>query len=134
MEHLRQTCEDLGLIGLFLHGSRATGHARPDSDYDVAFLTRHGADAEAVEAGLLPVLAGHFQCDEREVDLQNLRTSPPHFRVRVLHYGNLLYLGDSTELARFYTASLSMDRDTRYFTRPFREALRKRIRDGSFAS
>lgn len=133
-ESLTQTCEKLDLVALLLHGSRVSGFARSDSDYDIAYLSRHGDDTRPIESALLPALAHALKCDERQVDLQNLRTAPPHFRTRVLHYGRLLYLGDSTELARFHAVSLSMDRDTRIFTQPFREALRRRIREGSFAS
>lgn len=134
MEKLEETCKKLPLVALLLHGSRATGHSRQDSDFDFAYLARYGVDTAPVENSLLPALAQAFGCDEALVDLQDLRSSPPHFRVRTLHYGRTLYVADPTELARFYTSSLSMDRDTQYFTRPFREALRQRIRDGEFAS
>ena len=76
------------------------------------FCQPHEADARIVENSLIPVLAEAFGCQERDVDLQNLRQAPPHFRVRVLHYGKLLYCGDKTELARFHASSVSMDRDT----------------------
>lgn len=134
MDKLFDICQELNLLGLFLHGSRATGHARPDSDYDFAFLPTHEADPRVVENRLIPALAEAFGCEERDVDLQNLRLAPPHFRVRVTHYGKVLYCGNKTELARFHAASVSMDRDTQYHTRPYREALRKRIREGTFAS
>lgn len=88
-------------MALYLHGSRALGSHREDSDYDYAYLAPHGAPVEPVEDRLLPLLAEHHATDEREIDLQNLRQAPPYFRVRVFEHGQLLYCGDSTELARF---------------------------------
>jgi predicted nucleotidyltransferase len=133
-QYLKQTCEELGLIALYLHGSVATGNERPDSDIDFAFLLPHGQDPGPVEDVLLPLLSKEFNRDESEVDLQNLRQAPPHFRVRVLEQGRLLQLGDSTELARFHASSVSEDRDLEHYLRPFRQAMKKRIREGRFAS
>ena len=121
-------------MALYLHGSRALGSHREDSDYDYAYLAPHGAPVEPVEDRLLPLLAEHHATDEREIDLQNLRQAPPYFRVRVFEHGQLLYCGDSTELARFQTSSLSESWDLEIFLRPFREAMLRRIREGRFAS
>ena len=134
LDQLQRACTSLGIVALYLHGSRATGHARPDSDLDVAFLAQHGQDTGPVEDALLPLLASTFEIDEADVDLQNLRLAPPPFRIRVFDYGRLLYCGQTTELARFRAGSLSESWDYEYFMRPFREAMRSRIREGRYAS
>lgn len=129
-----EICARLGLTALYLHGSRATGHARADSDADFAYLLPHGRETAPVEDALLPLLAERFEMDERDIDLQNLRQSPPPFRIRVFDYGVLLYCGDSTDLARFHAGSVSESWDFEYFMRPFREAMKRRIREGRFAT
>jgi hypothetical protein len=53
-DSLEQVCAALGLTALFLHGSRATGHARLDSDADFAHLLPHGQDSGPVEDALRP--------------------------------------------------------------------------------
>ena len=127
-------CQNLGLIALYLHGSQSSGNARPDSDTDFAFLLPREQNPSPVEDVLIPLLSRVFGCDESHVDLQNLRQAPPHFRVRVLEQGRLLHLGDPTELARFHVFSVSEDRDLERYLRPFRQAMRQRIREGKYAS
>lgn len=134
VDDLESLCEPLAVIALFLHGSRATDSARPDSDFDFAYLGPHGTDTAPLENALLPALAQMFDCDEAEVDLQDLRQAPPHFRVRVFDTGRLLYVGDRTTLARFHAGSVSENWDLQYFLRPFRQAMRQRIKEGRFAS
>lgn len=131
---LRDVCAQLGVVALFLHGSRAEERHREDSDIDFAYLLAHGRNPGPVEDRLLPLLAETYGVDEAEVDLQNLRQSPPTFRVRVFDHGQLLFCGDPTDLARFHAGSLSENWDLQYFLRPFREAMRQRIREGRFAS
>lgn len=133
-DKLKSLCASLEVIALFLHGSRATHSARPDSDFDFAYLAPHGTNTAPLENALLPALAELFDCDEAEIDLQDLRQAPPHFRVRVFDTGRLLWVGDKTQLARFHASSVSEDWDLQYFLRPFRESMLKRIKEGKFAS
>lgn len=130
---LAQAGKALGLIALYTHGSQAEGHARPDSDHDFAFLLPHGIEPGPVEDVLLPLLSKTFECDESEIDLQNLREAPPYFRRRVFERGRLLLMGDATELARFHARSVSEDRDLKRYLKPFRQAMRERIRQGRYA-
>lgn len=133
-EILEQAGKSLGLIALYIHGSQAQGCARPDSDHDFAFLLPYGQAPGPVEDVLLPLLSEAFGCDESQIDLQNLRQSPPYFRRRVFEQGRLLQTGDATELARFHASSISEDRDLERYLEPFRQAMRERIRQGRYAS
>ncbi len=134
LKNLRKMCAEFGAQALYLHGSQSTGHARRDSDTDFALLMPHGVATGPLVDALLPLLAVLFQADESDIDLQDLRDATPPFRLRVIEYGTLLYCGDSTELARFHACSVSEDRDLEYYLRPFRRAMRQRIREGTFAS
>ncbi len=133
-DDLKKLCQTVGLTALFLHGSRATGQASEDSDVDFAYLAPHGRDTDPVEDLLIPGLAQIYDVDEADIDLQNLRESPPPFRIRVFDFGRLIYTGNSTDLARFHAGSVSESWDYEYFMRPFRKAMRQRIREGRFAS
>ena len=131
---LQRRCKELGVVALYLHGSHASGTARPDSDKDFAYLLSYDLESEPVEDALIPMLAALCGCDESEIDLQNLRQAPPHFRVRVIELGRLVSVSDTTELARFHACSVSEDRDLERYLAPFRQAMRERIREGRYAS
>lgn len=131
---LENLCRCHGIVALFLFGSRARGTHRSDSDYDIAYLAPHGQDPVCFEVEILRLLAEELGVDEICIDLQNLREGTPLFRVRVCEEGHLLFCSDTTELARFHAGSVSASRDRQFYMRPFREAMRQRIKEGRFAS
>lgn len=134
LEGLREVCSRHRLVALFFHGSRATGKARPDSDYDFALLGRHGCSTDRAVEELLSFFSRELEIDERFIDLQDLRQGTPYYTVRVVEDGELLFCSDPTELARFHAGSVSAHRDREYYLRPFREAMKQRIREGRFGS
>ncbi len=123
-----------GAVAVYLHGSRACGMGRPDSDLDLAVLLPHGHDFETVAPMLAEAVAPVALMSPDDVDVQNLGQAPPLFRVRVLTEGVLLYLSDPTALARFQATSMCEHWDNEIYLAPFREAMRQRIRAGRFAS
>lgn len=128
---------EAGVTALYLHGSRLTGTARADSDLDLAVLVPHGwADVktERVLAEVAERVAAMKSLPVELVDVQDLRAAPARFRSRVVLQGRLVYVGDSTELARFQAASMAEAWDGEYFLQPIREAMRTRIKEGRFAS
>lgn len=108
-----------GVIALYLHGSQATGSARPDSDLDLAILVPHGWSAERVGEALdaLPP----------DADVQVLNDAPARFRARVVQHGQLLDVTDTTALARFQACSILEAWDEEYFLRPIHEAACRRL-------
>lgn len=131
---LESCCASLGVVAFYAHGSYAQGRANTESDRDFAFLLNHGGNVERAMDALIPLLAELFDVKEGLIDLQDLRMAPPAFRLKVIETGSLLYCGDTYQLARFHACSVSEERDRQYFLRPFREAMRQRIREGRFAS
>lgn len=125
---IAEPAREVGAIAVYLHGSHAAGKGRPDSDVDLALLLPHGADFELAAGRFTDALAG------LPVDVQELREAPPLFRVRVYFEGICLYVSDPTELARHSAPSLSEHLDSEYYLAPMREAMRKRIREGHFAT
>ena len=49
VELLTSADADPNIVAAFLHGSRAVGHERPDSDYDVWFVTAEERALEEIQ-------------------------------------------------------------------------------------
>lgn len=84
IEHLRKSVPDL--IALYRFGSQAKGHARPDSDVDLAVLA----------CGPIPAMRRFELAQElaiqlhRDVDLVDLRTASTVMRMQVISTGECL--------------------------------------------
>lgn len=74
-----------GLELLVLHGSRARGEARADSDWDLAYLAADGFDPDAFLAEVV------FAMRSDRVDLADLAAAGGLLRYRVARDGRVLY-------------------------------------------
>jgi len=95
-----------GPYTIYLYGSRATGRARPDSDYDFALLGPAPLIREEMErlrGRLMDSLPG-----DSEVDLVDLRRVPLTLAAQILESGVILIGGDEGERARVETRLMSM--------------------------
>jgi uncharacterized protein len=81
-----------GLVLAVLHGSRARGDARPDSDVDVALL----ADAPIDRWKLLELQADLAARLGAEVDVVDLLTADDVLRVQVVEHGRTLFERSAT--------------------------------------
>ena len=84
-------------------GSFFSGQPRPDSDVDIAYLSRR--DVPSLENFRLSQELGTLF--SRDVDLIPLKTADAVFRARVLETGRLLYCADERERAEFEMYALS---------------------------
>lgn len=86
---LPEVCREFDLVLVVLHGSRATGHARPDSDSDIGVLCRSGL----VPAERFLDLLGKLEdvTGLRDIDLVDLRRAPPLLKHSVGTHGRALY-------------------------------------------
>lgn len=95
-----QQLSNLGVVAVYLFGSRAEGTARPGSDYDFAFImhdTRRITPYVGKELyqQLFDIVNGAItQRDFQTIDLVFLQRVPLYYTMNVLKYGNLLYDGD----------------------------------------
>ncbi|MFK7930891.1 MAG: nucleotidyltransferase domain-containing protein [Myxococcota bacterium] len=84
LEALSTVARDRGARWLALHGSRARGDHRPDSDWDFAYAGEH-TDALGLMGDLVQVL------DTDRVDLSRSPTASILFQHRVVSNGVLIY-------------------------------------------
>jgi len=85
-----------GLRLLVLHGSRARGTARPESDWDLAYLADDGFDPDAFLADLVLALRTD------RIDLSSLSGGGGLFRYRVARDGAVLFEAESGAFDRFW--------------------------------
>jgi predicted nucleotidyltransferase len=90
-----------GLTLLVLHGSRARGDARADSDWDLAYLGEGRFDPDALLAELVLALG------TESVDLSRLEPSGGLFRYRVARDGRALFEAEEGLFARFWFDAVS---------------------------
>ena len=97
---LQEVGKTLGLQFIVLHGSYATGKARPDSDIDIAIVGGSPMSATA-HASLYQGLSEVFGDSlNRELDLKSLYHADPFFRYQVTRDGILLY-GDPRAYSQY---------------------------------
>ena len=92
---------------IYLFGSYASGHARPDSDIDIAVLlpfARAGSFSITDQIGLANHLAISLG---RQVDLVNLRRVATTFQAEVISSGRRIHAPDSDAAERFVLFTLS---------------------------
>lgn len=82
-----------------LHGSRATGSERADSDWDVAVLADHLLTAED-RSTLRRAFAAKLDVPEERVDIADLRSDSPFLLYRVAMHGTPIE-GDYREFRAF---------------------------------
>ena len=96
---------DTPIFLAYAHGSRVSGHARPDSDLDVGYyrhpLQRDRALSLRTEMGLAAALSEAVGCP---VDLRDLAAAPLELRGRVLEQGRRIFCSDQT-------ARVNLERD-----------------------
>lgn len=90
-----------GLMLLVLHGSRARGDAREDSDWDFAYLATPESDTSSLYGGLALALGTDA------IDLTNLATAGGLFRYRTARDGIVLFEREPKLFDRFWFEAVS---------------------------
>jgi predicted nucleotidyltransferase len=91
----------VGLSLLVLHGSRARGDARPDSDWDFAYLASAAFDPSLLHADLALSLGSD------RIDLVDLTTAGGLIRYRAARDGIVLFEAAPGTFDRFWFESVS---------------------------
>lgn len=110
---------------LILFGSRATGHARADSDWDVAVVADHQLTWEEWSA-TLEQAARFLGANEDKIDLVDLWNASPLLQQFVAKEGKLLQ-GDPFLFIRFKVLAWKRYHDTAKLRRLRSEALHRYV-------
>jgi predicted nucleotidyltransferase len=95
------------LLGIYLFGSQADGSARPDSDWDIAFLLSAPADSpEPYTLFLMAVELGEHL--GQTVDLVDLHQTKTDFRFQIISTAQRIYCADRTACDSFEMVTYSM--------------------------
>jgi predicted nucleotidyltransferase len=118
-----------GVDFALLFGSRASGAARPDSDWDLAVHCAEALDADAraelrdrLVAALEPALS---------VDVVLLNDAAPLLAQRALE-GRMLVMRDRKAYVRFFVRTLALAGDEAYYRDLHARARERRLEEGRF--
>lgn len=98
LDHLIRRLGD-ELVGVWLYGSFASGDVRPDSDIDLAILTRRPLPGDRLRELALELI----DLSGRDVDLVDLRQAPTVLQMQVISTGRRLYCRDRFACELFET-------------------------------
>ncbi len=88
-----------GVQAIYLFGSRATDEARPDSDFDIAFLNPQPVSDFFQKHEMMFGLAKKLGAEK--VDLVDLKTADDVLRFEVVARGKCLFAANKTQVAFF---------------------------------
>jgi predicted nucleotidyltransferase len=95
------------VLGIYLFGSQADGSARPDSEWDIAFLLSAPADSpEPYTLFLMAVELGEHL--GQTVDLVDLHQTKTDFRFQIISTAQRIYCADRTACDSFEMVTYSM--------------------------
>jgi len=116
------------VVAAYLFGSAVKGLRRPDSDIDIAVLLDEEQgliDRKALQERLLPSLCRALRGD---VHLLILNDASYLARAQVLSKGELLYVRDPAQLARFRMTSYALYAEFAPYMEMTRKGFRERTR------
>jgi len=117
------------ILFALLFGSRGRGTPRPDSDWDIAIYLE---DSLAAKQRFDLRLRLHSELEDLgKVDLVILNEAPPLLAHRALA-GERLLIRDLSRFVAFVVQTLGLAEDQRYWLKIHREALARRLREGTF--
>ncbi|KIQ93231.1 MULTISPECIES: type VII toxin-antitoxin system MntA family adenylyltransferase antitoxin [Anoxybacillus] len=90
---------------IYLFGSAATGHVRPDSDIDIAFLSDKRSLDHYERFMLAQQSAERLQ---RDVDLIDLKQASTVFQAQIVSSGKVIYCADEQKKAEYEWRILKM--------------------------
>jgi len=123
---LKEKLAHLGVAVLYLHGSRARGVARDNSDYDVGvvFVDPQKAYGTEVYLALYEVLSAIFPDAQSgpKLDIALLQRANAKLQLDAITYGIVFFESDSRLRADYEEAVIKRYDDYRFLEREYREA------------
>lgn len=115
---------------VYLFGSSAAGHARPDSDVDLGVLLDTSVAEERYLDRRLEVMAALEPLLNRRVDVVILNRADPLLSHRIIARGKLVYCRDPVRRVRFETSRITEYLDTLPLYEEYDRVLEQRAREG----
>ena len=116
------------VAAVYLFGSRATGTARPDSDYDLAVVSMPGQQAEARRLDILSDLARNgFE----NIDLTFLDRDNPVLQHEAVRLNQIVFRRPEFDHGSFYSRVVRMYFDILPYLTIQRQALKGRLLHGA---
>ena len=128
---MEQELKRLGVLAVYLIGSRARGQERADSDIDIAVVVKNQKKANLRQ--ILAVLAEKFPPERLHLSLMDLTHTSPLFLYQIAKEGQLLFAGEENFPPLFAAQAMQRYFDDQYRLDIFRRYLLKRIREGQYA-
>ncbi|MFH1856406.1 MAG: nucleotidyltransferase domain-containing protein [Candidatus Omnitrophota bacterium] len=126
---IEKFCGKFNIVLMYIFGSYALGNAGKISDLDVAVLSEKGINLDKTLI-LIEELQKIFA--EEAVDFVDLKLAPLTLIHRVLKEGRCLYAQSLEVKIEFETKKESLYYDTAFLRKEHFEAMKRRIRNGSF--
>lgn len=117
------------VLAAYVFGSVAAGHARPESDVDIAVLLRSDLDQEARFYRRLSLSAEVESLLHRSTDLVVLNDAPPILQHQVLTGGRLIFERDRAARVEFEVRAGKIYADLKPMYDFFTEALAREIQE-----
>jgi len=127
--HIKDLSECFDILLLYLFGSYALNSANVLSDLDIAFLPKKKFSVGEV-ISLINELQDIFE--EEAIDLVDLSHVPLTLTHRVLKEGRCLYARDLKTKIEFESKKENLYYDTAHLRNEYFEALKRRIKDGTY--
>lgn len=110
----------MAAVAALLFGSYAKGHARADSDVDIAVLLAGPEPGPLARLQLQQELADYLH---RSVDLIVLNSTSPVLAMQVLAYHRVIFCDDAVALASFQATTVTAYADLKRARAPVEQAL-----------
>ena len=109
IERIQEDLSDLkNQFEIVWYGSRVIGGARPQSDYDIAVITRNLTEEENIQAQL-----DILKYSNTDYDLRIFELLPIHIQMSIISK-NVLIFGDPVEISEYFYRFRKIWRDCRH--------------------
>ncbi len=127
---MEKKLKQLGVLAVYLIGSRARGQQRPDSDIDIAVVVKNRKKANLRQ--IIGILAEKFPAEKLHLSLVDLSHTSPLFLYQIIKEGQLLFTREKDFPTLFAAQAMQRYFYDQYRLEIFRQELLKRIKEGKY--
>lgn len=128
---MEQKLKQLGVLAVYLIGSRARNQARADSDIDLAVVVKNRKKANLRQ--IIGILTEKFPAEKLHLSLVDLNHTSPLFLYQIVKEGRLLFAKEKDFPTFFAAQAMRRYFYDQYRLDTFRRELLKRIKEKKYA-